>query len=383
MISVIVPVYNCAGFLYECLSSLEAQTRPPAHLIIVDDGSTDNSALVAENFARNSDLNITVRSLGKNLGVAHAKNIGLSYVTTPYFTFLGADDFCSPRLLEVYESFFALDSSLGLVGVGCAVVDIHGVEVGRLKGYPEGFDSNTAMYYQVKRNHLWSGTTCFRRLKSMSGFDTELYNAVDFDFCFQYLLKGLRIQVTNEPLACYRSHPQNISKNYSKAKLAIKSALQKIPAQSLIKSLQRNFNKSQVQLSVGFLMFHREDYVETIRLLTSIDSELLSVPEIFESVFLISSSYYALKEYDHAFLYACKLLSSYPEEPTIRNNLGVLGLLTGRLSIDEALASFRCALRIRDNYVDASQNLDCATAHRNSLSLRFTDLPLRENSIHS
>lgn len=97
-VSVIVPVYNCERYLRECLDSVLAQTHTALELIVVDDGSTDGSAAIADAAAA-SDPRVRVLH-GPNAGQAAARNLGLDIATGDYIAFVDADDTVHPCMLQ-------------------------------------------------------------------------------------------------------------------------------------------------------------------------------------------------------------------------------------------------------------------------------------------
>ena len=106
MISVIVPVYNVETYLKECLDSLLAQTCEDLEVIMVDDGSTDSSGRVCEEYAACYDHFHVIHK--ENQGLGMARNTGLQYVTGDYVTFLDSDDYLAPDCLErLYETLEA------------------------------------------------------------------------------------------------------------------------------------------------------------------------------------------------------------------------------------------------------------------------------------
>lgn len=93
-ITVIIPVYNAVPYLAEALESALSQTRPPDEVIVIDDGSTDDSAAVAQGFASPVKL---VRQ--DNLGAAAARNRGVELAQGDLLAFLDADDLWLPDKL--------------------------------------------------------------------------------------------------------------------------------------------------------------------------------------------------------------------------------------------------------------------------------------------
>jgi len=96
LVSIIIPLYNAEAYIAECIKSVLAQTWPNIEVIIIDDGSTDNSAALAETFA--SD---TVRLYRQaNKGASAARNYGLKQAKGKYIQFLDADDLLSADKIE-------------------------------------------------------------------------------------------------------------------------------------------------------------------------------------------------------------------------------------------------------------------------------------------
>ena len=102
-VSVVIPSYNAARFLRESIGSVQMQTRPVHELIVVDDGSTDDSVKVAR------ELGAIVLTSGRNAGPAAARNIGWRAATGDVVSFLDADDRWEPEhcetLAELLERF--------------------------------------------------------------------------------------------------------------------------------------------------------------------------------------------------------------------------------------------------------------------------------------
>ena len=102
-ISVIVPVYNVEKFLAQCLESLVLQTYKNLEIIIVDDGSSDNSYKIYKKYAK-SDSRIQIIKQ-KNAGVSAARNTGLASATGEYVHFIDSDDYID---IDYYEKIYVL-----------------------------------------------------------------------------------------------------------------------------------------------------------------------------------------------------------------------------------------------------------------------------------
>lgn len=108
-ISCIVPVYNGARFIGEALDSILAQTLPPAEVIVVDDGSTDDTAEVVSAYAGR----VTYHRQA-NAGPASARNHGINLASGDFLSFLDADDLWSPNKLERQMSALERNPNAGI-----------------------------------------------------------------------------------------------------------------------------------------------------------------------------------------------------------------------------------------------------------------------------
>ncbi len=99
-VSVIVPVYNCAPYLRQCLDSVVAQTECSWEIIAVDDGSTDGSIALLREYEERLGGKMRVVEQ-ENAGPARARNCAIDMAQGKYFAFLDADDFLDPRCFEL------------------------------------------------------------------------------------------------------------------------------------------------------------------------------------------------------------------------------------------------------------------------------------------
>jgi glycosyltransferase involved in cell wall biosynthesis len=109
-ISVIIPVFNTEKYLAEAIESVLSQTVKPAEIIVVDDGSTDNSAEVARQFEP------LVRLIcQENKGVGAARNIGINNASGEFLAFLDADDLWAENKLEIQLSYLQNNPATDMV----------------------------------------------------------------------------------------------------------------------------------------------------------------------------------------------------------------------------------------------------------------------------
>jgi glycosyltransferase involved in cell wall biosynthesis len=95
-ISVIVPVYNMENYLTKCIDSIAAQTHRDLEIILIDDGSTDNSSKICDDYAAKDERIKVIHK--QNGGVASARNTGLKACTGEYIAFVDSDDWIEPTM---------------------------------------------------------------------------------------------------------------------------------------------------------------------------------------------------------------------------------------------------------------------------------------------
>ena len=98
VVSVVVPVYNTEPFLAECLHSLEKQTLTDIEIILVNDGSTDNSGRLLREYAGKDARFVYVEQ--ENQGLSAARNTGMEHASGHYLAFLDSDDWLEREALE-------------------------------------------------------------------------------------------------------------------------------------------------------------------------------------------------------------------------------------------------------------------------------------------
>ena len=103
LISVIVPVYNVEKFLDKCISSIVNQTYKNLEIILIDDGSTDESVQICDKWQeKDNRVRLTHK---ENTGVSDTRNIGLEKTTGEYICFVDSDDYIEPDYIEnLYKS---------------------------------------------------------------------------------------------------------------------------------------------------------------------------------------------------------------------------------------------------------------------------------------
>lgn len=112
-ISIIIPVYNVEKYIDECLKSIQGQTYTNWEAIIVDDGSTDLSGKICDQYADKDERFIVIHQ--KNARIAAARNKGLDVATGDFITFIDSDDFIENTTFEKCVNIFSKDEQLDVI----------------------------------------------------------------------------------------------------------------------------------------------------------------------------------------------------------------------------------------------------------------------------
>lgn len=110
-VSVIIPVYNVSKYLRRCIKTVINQTMKEIEIILVNDGSTDDSGSICEEYAKN-DKRISVVNK-ENEGLGYARNTGLKYAKSPYILFIDSDDYIELDMIkEMYNNIIQNESDI-------------------------------------------------------------------------------------------------------------------------------------------------------------------------------------------------------------------------------------------------------------------------------
>lgn len=212
LISLIIPVYNVQDYLEECLDSVLLQDYGNFEVVVVNDGSTDNSREILENYERR-DSRIRVIDQ-RNKGLAGARNTGVATACGDYIAFVDSDDYVTPEYLSAMAAnAITHDADVSICG--------------------RAIDSNGYCVHHVRSG--FSGrplgpAEAFRALNSYSSFDmsmwgklfkADLFEGIEFPegknsedqfVCYRLLLKANRAYYEDKPFYVYRHREGSISR---------------------------------------------------------------------------------------------------------------------------------------------------------------------------
>ena len=221
IVSVVIPCFNQGHYLREALDSVIAQTLPAAEIVVVDDGSNDDTTPVARAYAN-------VRCIRqRNRGLASARNTGAAHTTGEHVVFIDADDRLRPDALAIGVRESLAHPACALVWGRCVRIDEHGGELPTVPPPPVAGDAYEAL---LRNNFIWTpAVAMFRR--SVCGPLMRFNPAVDSSADYELYLRIVRhfpIHGHAETVAEYRLHRGSMSSN---ASLMLASTMEVLRAQ--------------------------------------------------------------------------------------------------------------------------------------------------------
>ena len=200
--SVIIPLYNKAPYVRKALESVLDQTFRDFELIVVDDGSTDESLSVAQLVLKDTQVQHIILHQS-NAGVSTARNNGVAVSNGDYLCFLDADDWWAPTFLEKMDGLLWDYPDAGIYGVNYYYVK-NGIERVCVKDAKTGYINYCRVYFEGMVMPLTSISVCIPRsvFERFCGFKPHLIFGEDFDLWIRIALKE-KVAFLNEPLAYY------------------------------------------------------------------------------------------------------------------------------------------------------------------------------------
>ncbi len=204
LVSVVIPSYNCAAYLPEALDSVLAQSYANFEILVIDDGSTDQTAKLLQAYC-DQHRNITaIRQ--QNQGVALARNHGIQQAKGEWVAFLDADDMLLPDKLAAQLAVATAHPTAGIIHSGWQRVDSQGNF--QLNVEPWYWVPNLTLESWLRWKPVLPSAMLFRRqwLLKAGGFDPRFPPAEDTDLVLRLALMGCEAKWLPQVTVKYRQH---------------------------------------------------------------------------------------------------------------------------------------------------------------------------------
>jgi glycosyltransferase involved in cell wall biosynthesis len=236
LVTTIIPVYNRSKLVKEAVASVLAQTYQSLQIILIDDGSTDSTALVVRKLAKRNAVIEAYRQ--ENKGPGAARQLGLKYAKGEYIQFLDSDDLVLPA--KFTQQVAALKSDRDAVAAygKTELIELGGERVNQ--AWKRTGEQISTMF-PLFLNERWWGTSTplYRRVELIKiGPILNLINEEDWEFDCRLAARGGRLVYVDDFVSIQRRHGEHLSDDggSDKSKLADRCAARQAIYQSAVKS---------------------------------------------------------------------------------------------------------------------------------------------------
>ena len=221
LLSVIVPVYNVAPYLRQCLDSIVGQTYENLEILLIDDGSTDESGAICDEYGKKDERIHVVHQ--ENQGASGARNTGTALAAGDYIAFVDSDDWLDIRM---YETLMEVVETHGLDMARCAAYSSDGVHETVLapqKGnaqktftQPEIF---TRYFDEFLCKIVWNAVYARHLIEGV--ISPERCQAEDNYVSGRYLYRSRAMRIIDRPLYYYWQNPRSVTRTGNQRRLDI------------------------------------------------------------------------------------------------------------------------------------------------------------------
>lgn len=240
LFSIIIPCYNQAHFLPDCLESLLQQTYSNWEAIVVNDGSVDDTSKVVLSYSiEDSRIKLVEK---KNGGLSSARNYGIRNAKGERFIFLDSDDFLYEKCLENIASIIQTVNENCLIQCGYSYITedkqkiLSEVKIyKKVSLYPEILEGNIGPCHSI----------CISKklVESIGFFDESLKSVEDWDFWMRAVKAGCTIEIISNPMVYYRYSKNSMSRDPFVLYNALKTVISRGPVKDDRILIESSLNK--------------------------------------------------------------------------------------------------------------------------------------------
>jgi alpha-1,6-rhamnosyltransferase len=210
LVSIVAPCYNAEKYLKDAIDSIFAQDYPNFEVIVVDDGSTDNSIAMLEQLQQTYDFQLYSQP---NQGVSAALNHGLKYAKGTYVSTPDLDDIMLPESVRIRAEYLDKHPKVGCVGALIIYMDSHGKTIKQQKRS----HISVLMFDEILSHAVVIGApVALYRMSAMksAGFYAPELRVQDFQMTLRIASQGYEVHELPFLVTRYRRHPNNLSRKY-------------------------------------------------------------------------------------------------------------------------------------------------------------------------
>jgi glycosyltransferase involved in cell wall biosynthesis len=224
-ITVLMPVYNGGKYLREAIDSILGQTFADFELLIINDGSTDNSCRIVESYR---DSRIRLVSNPGNIGLIASLNRGIALSKGQYIARMDCDDICLPERLQRQVDYLDSNPACSLVATKVAMISATGDELGAWND-DDRFCSSAEIRQRLPRANCIAHPSVMVRKELLAayGYDPAQTGCEDYDLWLRMTADGIRIDKLDLQLLRYRVTPGSVTAQSAKGHPDLKNLLTK------------------------------------------------------------------------------------------------------------------------------------------------------------
>ena len=280
LISIIVPIYNVDKYLEECIESLRNQTYKNLEIILINDGSTDNSEQICRQEAKQDNRIVFINK--KNGGSASAKNVGLKNAKGNYIAFVDSDDFIEPDMIECMVNII---KKYNADIVQCKLRDYYTntIYFKQEEINEKSMDVKEFLYLILKQweNSLFCNKL-FKREVIENVFFKEGRCIDDEFFTYKCVINSKSIVTSNKIVYNYRMRKSGVMKSESSQKQILKDRVDYLYeryeiVRKIYKDLDKDLDKDFLEHLLTYYLIISKDYYVDEKLLDYMKNNLKSI----------------------------------------------------------------------------------------------------------
>ncbi|RTQ94286.1 glycosyltransferase [Lysinibacillus telephonicus] len=369
-VSVIIPVYNGEAYIKEALISVLNQSYKDIEIIVVDDGSTDLSSVIINDFIEDN-RNFKIKYIRQeNKGPSIARNTGIENANGDYIALLDSDDCYHSDKIYEHVTFLLRNPRIDIVYGDLTIVNKNNEIQNILKAEMPSENPNLFLASMLFRQFIPGPATLVGKRECFieTPYNPSIIYAEDYDLTIRLAMKYHFAYVPEGIYYC-RRHDSNLTNNH-KAQVESENEIVKKLGERYIWEIinltplstsDKNFLFAKIMMKIG-------KYQDAFDKLIAIKNK----NEVIN--FYLGNLYYYQNEYQKAINFYNLAIEQNNSMAEVYNNLGICYAMCN--NCDKAQAAFITALNQRPNYLDATHNLE--VIYKNIDNFKFTRKELRK-----